>query len=53
VEGAGSWVKGVRGVGGKLEEAAMEAARSGCGPSTVRCPAAKEEGGVGCFEASR
>jgi hypothetical protein len=52
VEGTGSWVGGVRSVGGKLGEVATEATRSGCGLSAVRCPAAKEEGNVGCFEAS-
>jgi hypothetical protein len=53
VEGTSSCVGGVRGVDGKLGEAATEAARSECGRSTVRCSAANEEGGVGCFEASR
>jgi hypothetical protein len=53
VEGAGSWVGGVHGVDGKLGEAATEVVHSRCSPSSVRCPAAEEEGGVGCCEASR
>jgi hypothetical protein len=53
VEGADSWVRGVRGIGGKLGEVVTEAARSRCGSSAVRCPTAEEEGGVDCFEASR
>jgi hypothetical protein len=53
VEGTSSCVGGVHGVDGKLGEAATEAARSGCGPSAVMCPVVEEEGGVGCFEASR
>jgi hypothetical protein len=53
VEGASSLVGGVRGVGGKLEKVVTEANSSGCGPSTMRCPVAEEEGGIGCFEASR
>jgi hypothetical protein len=53
VEGADSWVGGVRGVGRKLGEVVTEAAYSGCGPSTVRYPTVEEEGSIGCFEASR